>query len=242
MIERLVGHCVLKEAGYAVIDVAGVGYGVEMTESALARLAVSLDRSGSEQVLWIHHHVREDTWRLFGFHTRSERLLFQLLLSVNDVGPKVAMAIMGTLTMRELLAAVQSENPEPLEQVPGIGAKKSRLILLTLKNKLPKLLGISQNAPTVPWEVETASPQGLFAEPTESVSAGASGRSLPSEVEADLRSALANFGYKEREVAPVIRRLQQTPSAGDLAGLIRSALALLTGAAKPGTRSSEELF
>jgi Holliday junction DNA helicase RuvA len=226
MIERLTGTCRLKHGTQLILDVGGVGYGVEMTEGGLAR--VGQDQDAKVEV-WIHTHVKEDQLKLFGFPTHGERLLFKELLDVNDVGPKVAMAIMGTLSIRQLLDAVATDDPASLETVPGIGPKKSKLILLMLKNKLPRLetLGLLGEG-----DVRRAGAAAAPATP------GAAPERLAPELVADLRSALTNFGYKEKELQPLLRRFERAAPAADLAGLIRAALAELTGKLK----AEEELF
>ena len=243
MIERLVGQLVLRDPPLALIEVGGVTYGVEMTEAALRALGASAVRedspTGSEVPLakvtiWTHQWVREDSLRLFGFPTRAERMLFSLLLTVNDVGPKVAMAIMGTLSMAELMAAVTAEDPAPLEEVPGIGAKKSRLILLMLKNRLPKLVILA--SPGVLGADSPASPSlakspAADASPTRDLFARSAASALAPSILTDLKSALANFGYKDKEIQPLLKRYERTPPAQELPALIRMALGELAGAA-----------
>ena len=219
MIERLVGSCAQKTAQGIILDVQGVGYGVEMTEPTLARLQV-----GQALTVWVHTHVREEALRLFGFLTYDERQLFTLLLSVSGVGPKLGIGILSHVDSATLLDAVERDDSELLENVPGIGSRQSKKIILELKPKLPKLSGIALTSPTAP--------QALFG-------ATKSGGIGP-EVLKDLRSALENFGYKEKEYAPVLKRLEKDSKDQDLASLIRSALAELTGAA--AARSQETLF
>lgn len=232
MIERLSGRCVLKQMGAVIVDVSGVGYGVELAERALSQID-----EGQELVLWIHTHVREDQLKLFGFLTHAERVLFQALLGVNDIGPKVAMAVMNTLTINQLLTAVELEDAGPLEEVPGIGKSKSKRILLELKPKLAKLSALGLLAGNHAGPASKNRGPGalsLFAEAS---------RLAPSVV-ADLKSALENFGYKDKELAPLLKRFEREPPAQGLAELIRHALAEINGTLKTegARRSAEELF
>jgi Holliday junction DNA helicase RuvA len=214
MIERLVGECVLKQAGGIVLDVHGVGYGVEMTEPAIARLP-----SGTVTI-WVHTYVREEALRLFGFLTHDERLLFSLLLAVNGVGPRHALGVMGAVDGRQLLAAVDAQDASLLPKVPGVGPDLWKKILLGLKPKLKKHGNLS-----------------LFARapaPSSIDGAGATA-ALPPSLLGDLRSALENFGYKEKELVPVLRKLERDPPTRDLGALIRLGLAALReGAADAG--------
>ena len=234
MIERLVGTCVLKQAGALVLDVAGVGYGVEMTDPALAGI-----QDGQDLTVWVHTHVREDTLRLFGFLTHTERMVFHLLLSISGVGPKVAMAILATVPLAQLIQAVERDDSALLEEVPGIGPRQSKKILLELKPKVDKLAGIglleraeAKAAPAMKAGAATT----LF---------DAVNQPLPKTVVADLRSALENFGYKEKELLALIKRFERQPPARDLASLIRLALVELTGGMVGGPGGSplmEDLF
>ena len=236
MIERLVGTCVLKQAGALVLDVAGVGYGVEMTDPALASI-----QDGQDLTVWIHTHVREDTLRLFGFLTHSERMVFHLLLSISGVGPKVAMAILATVPLAQLIQAVERDDSALLEEVPGIGPRQSKKILLELKPKVDKLAGIGLLERTEAKAAPLANAKGgaatsLF---------DAVNQPLPKTVVADLRSALENFGYKEKELLALIKRFERQPPARDLASLIRLALVDLTGGMVGGPGGSplmEDLF
>ncbi len=219
MIERLVGTCAHKSPLGIVLDIQGVGYGVEMTEPTLARLQL-----GQPLTVWVYTHVREEALRLFGFLTYDERQLFALLLTVSGVGPKLGIGILSQVDSATLLDAVERDDSEVLEAVPGIGARQSKKIILELKPKIPKLTGIALSAPSAL--------QGL--------SGATKGTGISPEVMKDLRSALDNFGYKEKEYAPVVKRLEKDPKEQNLADLIRSALAELTGAA--AARNQETLF
>jgi holliday junction DNA helicase RuvA len=131
MIARLRGRLVGNTPEGLVIDVGGVGYLVAATPSA-ARIA---DR-GEEASLHTYLHVREDTLQLYGFADASERELFMELLSVNGVGPKVALAIVSGSRVAELRRAIALEDTARFQAIPGIGKKTAERIVLELKEKL----------------------------------------------------------------------------------------------------------
>jgi Holliday junction DNA helicase RuvA len=219
VIERLVGTCAHKTPHGIILDVQGVGYGVEMTELAQAKVQV-----GQPLTVWVYTHVREEALRLFGFLSYDERQLFALLLTVSGVGPKLGIGILSHVDSATLLDAVERDDAEILENVPGIGARQSKKIILELKPKVPKLSGIALTAPSAPQTLFGATKAG----------------GISPEVLKDLRSALDNFGYKDKEYAPVLKKLEKEAKDLDLAALIRTALAELTGAA--AARNQETLF
>jgi holliday junction DNA helicase RuvA len=128
MIARLTGRRVAMQDGAAVIDVGGVGYLVHTTPSVL--------RLGEELTVETYLHVREDTMQLYGFATADERDLFVHLLSVNGVGPKVALAIVSGSTPSELRRAIALEDTKKFEAIPGIGKKTAQRVVLELREKL----------------------------------------------------------------------------------------------------------
>ena len=132
MIGRLRGTVVAKHAERVVLDVSGVGYEISVTP----RTIVELPGIGDEAVLHTHLHVREDQMALFGFETEDQRNLFRLLLGVSGVGPKVALAILATLTPEALRVAVVTEDADALTQVPGIGKRSAQKLMLELRPKL----------------------------------------------------------------------------------------------------------
>ena len=132
MIGRLRGTLVEKRPDVVVIDVAGVGYEVAVTTRGLAELPAL----GDEVVVHTHLHVREDQQALYGFPTADERELFRLLIGVSGVGPKVALAMLGTLSEDELRTAVVTEDVAALTAVPGIGKRSAQKLLLELRPRL----------------------------------------------------------------------------------------------------------
>src|SRR6266480_3205891 len=131
MISRLRGEVVARSASGVVIDVGGVGYLVNPTASARRKA-----EPGGEVVLETYLHVREDTLQLFAFAEPAERELFELLLSVQGVGPKVALAIVSGSSPEELRRAIALEDTARFQAIPGIGKKTAQRVVMELKEKL----------------------------------------------------------------------------------------------------------
>jgi len=131
MISRVRG--VLTHRGFesVIIDVQGLGYEVAVTPRTLA----GLPAVGEHVVLHTHLYVREDQLALFGFDSHADKELFSTLLGVSGVGPRVAMAILATLTYEQLRVAVASDDVAALTQVPGIGQRSAQKLLLELQPK-----------------------------------------------------------------------------------------------------------
>ena len=132
MIGRLRGMLASVGADTVLIDVGGVGYDVAVT----SRTFVELPGVGSEVVLHTHLQVREDLMALFGFTSSDERDLFQLLLGVSGVGPKVGLAILATMSGDDLRRVVATDDVAALTAVPGIGKRSAQKLLLELRPKL----------------------------------------------------------------------------------------------------------
>jgi len=130
VIARLRGRVVARQGQALVVDVNGVGYLVSATPS-VARLG------DGEIVLEIHTVVREDALQLYGFASADERELFELLLGVNGVGPKVALAIVSGSTPAELRRAIARDDVKRFQAIPGVGLKTAQRVVLELKEKLP---------------------------------------------------------------------------------------------------------
>jgi holliday junction DNA helicase RuvA len=137
MIARLRGKPVAWDADGLVLDVGGVGYRLAATPSA-ARKA----EAAEEIMLETHLHVREDAMQLYGFANADERRLFELLLAVNGVGPKVALAIVSGYTPGELQRAIVREDAGLFETIPGIGRKTAQRVVLELKEKIAPLAAV----------------------------------------------------------------------------------------------------
>ncbi len=195
MIGLLTGRIVDDDVeGRVVLDVGGVGYEVTVPLGTVGRLG---SRSGPVTI-HVHTHVREDALTLFGFATGTERSVFRLLIDVPNVGPGLAMRVLGALTVPELARAVLNGDVATLVRVKGVGKKTAELLALQLKERLPRAAG----------SVEGDAP---------ATGAGNAAR---------LVGALTNMGYRpaeaERAVAALGDRLDEP-----LSDLLKRALAHL---------------
>ena len=141
MIARLRGRPVAWDAEGLVLDVGGVGYRVHATPSAVRKADAR-----EEVVLETHLHVREDALQLYGFADGGERELFEQLLAVSGVGPKVALAIVSGYSPGELRRAIVREDAALFQTIPGIGKKTAQRVVLELKEKLAPLAAASPGA------------------------------------------------------------------------------------------------
>jgi Holliday junction DNA helicase RuvA len=132
MISRLSGRVVATGEDHLVVMVGGVGFHVQVPTSLLEQI----DGQGKPVELVTHLHVRENDLSLYGFLSQEDLTLFELLLGVSGVGPKVALATLGTLSPQVLRQAVVQEKPKLLSRVPGIGPKTAGAIIFHLRDKL----------------------------------------------------------------------------------------------------------
>jgi Holliday junction DNA helicase RuvA len=129
MISRLRGTVVARTPAGLVMEVGGVGYLVAATPRVTARV-------GEEAIVETHLHVREDALQLYGFASAEERELFELLLGVSGIGPKVALAIVSGSPPAELRRAIARDDLARFEAIPGIGRKTAQRVVMELKDKL----------------------------------------------------------------------------------------------------------
>lgn len=132
MIAHLRGTLISKHPNQAIVEAAGVGYEVSIsipTFSALPAL-------GAEVAMFIHTHVREDALALFGFLRNEEKQLFERLISVSGIGPKLAITVLSGMPLDAMIAAIQGNNVAALTRVPGIGRKTAERMVLELRDKL----------------------------------------------------------------------------------------------------------
>jgi Holliday junction DNA helicase RuvA len=141
MIARLRGNPVARTADGLVLDVGGVGYLVAATTGALRKA-----EGASEVTVETYLHVREDVLQLYGFADAAERELFVQLLSVNGVGPKVALAILSSATPADLRRAIAREDAARFQAIPGIGKKTAERIVLELKERLGTVVDATPRA------------------------------------------------------------------------------------------------
>jgi Holliday junction DNA helicase RuvA len=139
VIAFLTGRVAAKSASYALLEVGGVGFKLAMSTRSLA----SLPAEGDEVTVFTHLHVREEELSLFGFESDEERSLFERLITVSGVGPKVALSVLSALSPGALVRAIAGEDVALLSSVPGIGKKTAQRLIIELKDKLdlPDLAG-----------------------------------------------------------------------------------------------------
>lgn len=136
MIAFLRGRVLEKQPNRVIVDVGGVGYDVAVPLSTF----YGLGEPGAEVSMHVHTHVREDALTLFGFLTPLELAVFERLIVVSGIGPKLALSVLSGIEPRELLAAVQRQDVARLTAIPGVGKKTAERIVLELKDRLPKAL------------------------------------------------------------------------------------------------------
>ncbi len=201
MIGRLVGKIVEDSAdGTVVVDVRGVGYEVTVPLGSVGRMTP--DAEGAVTV-FVHTHVREDALLLYGFASREERAVFEKLIGVSNIGPKIALSILGSLTVGDLANTIARGDTTKLTKVPGVGKKTAERIVLELKDKLL--------APM------TATP--LAAPPPKPAARGQKAELL--------HGALTRMGYRPAEADRAIAALGARVEAEPLADLVREALGVL---------------
>jgi Holliday junction DNA helicase RuvA len=196
VIAQLRGRLVRKDPQEAVVDVAGVGYRVTIPLSTFYRLA----EIGGEVSLLTHTHVREDTLALFGFLTAAEQALFERLIAVSGVGPKLAISILSGIEAPDLVAALKASDVARLTRIPGVGKKTAERLVLELKDKVQGLEAAAQEAPAEPR----------------------------SSAQDDLVSALVHLGYSRPEAERGVERALKDGD-GRFEDLLRRSLRILSG-------------
>ncbi len=198
MIARLTGILVHKSPAYQIIDVQGVGYQVFTSLSTYYQLP----NVGEKVTLRIYTHLREEALKLFGFATEDEQSLFEKLIGVSKVGPKLALTILSGLNVGELVLAVTNHDIDKLCAIPGIGRKTAERLALEMKDKLTD------------FSTDTESSQPTNYKPG---------------IYEDALSALINLGYKKPVAEKALKSIVgQNGNAQDLETLIRESLDALT--------------
>jgi Holliday junction DNA helicase RuvA len=201
MIARISGILIQKSVTHCVVDVHGTGYHIIVPLSTF----YELPKEDQPVVLHVHTHVREDAISLYGFHTREEREVFQMMISVSGIGPKLAVNILSGIAAGELVRAVKEEDLKRLTGIPGVGKKTAERMILELKDKAAKLARDDVTVCTV--AVKTGD-----------------------QVKEDALSALVNLGYKRSAVKDAIDRImRKTPETPSLDQLLKQALRTLAG-------------
>jgi Holliday junction DNA helicase RuvA len=203
MIGRLRGIVEVVGEAYAIIDVNGVGYEVQASSRTLRTLQV-----GEAVSLAIETYVREDAIRLFGFTSEVERAWFRTLQTIQGVGAKVALAVLGTLSPQDLSRAIALSNWAAVEQSPGVGKKLAQRIVAELKDKAPALPAAALGAPA----------SGRKGEPA----------SIESNAAAEAISALINLGYQPAQASQAVAAaIAELGESADTPRLIRRGLKAL---------------
>lgn len=232
MIARLTGKKAAVLPTGIILDVNGVGYFLELPLSTLCQLP-----EGDEPLeLYTHTYVRQDIIKLYGFGSLAEKNAFEILISLNGIGPKVALAILSTLSLKALKLAVRQQSQQAFEAVPGIGKRLAEKILVELKPKLAKLED-SHIGSSVP-----SSTRATGGTANGSAHGGSMGNAaqtpllVDSEEELidyrgqlidDALSALLNLGFKEKQVLPVVTELLDNNPNFKFEQLVRQSLIAL---------------
>lgn len=217
MIGKLTGVIDMRGTDHVLLDVRGVGYIVHVSERTL----MALPGRGEVAALYTELVVREDLMQLFGFLTLLEKEWHRVLTSVQGVGAKASLAILGALGPEGVSRAIALGDAGALRKAPGVGPKLALRIANELKDKAPALMGVVETAAPLP--ARSAVPD-VVAAPV----APASPAPVPgSNAVADAMSALANLGYAPSDAARAVAEAQSADPAAATPALIRAALRLL---------------
>ncbi|MDD4091316.1 MAG: Holliday junction branch migration protein RuvA [Smithellaceae bacterium] len=202
MIALLTGKIAYKGISHVVVDAQGVGYRVFIPLTTF----YALPEADQAITLHIHTSVKEDAIHLFGFYTREERELFQLMISVSGIGPKVALNILSGISSAELLEAISTGNLTKLMAIPGIGRKMAERLILELKEKAMKKIA------------------------ADAIPAADAKQKQAERMREDVLSALMNLGYKAGAARDALekaaRDLKEDPAMDQL---LKKALKILAG-------------
>ena len=212
MIGRLSGRLAYAAADHVMIDVGGVGYVVHVSD----RTRMALPPVGEAVSLWTDLLVREDLLQLMGFTTLVEKEWYRLLTTVQGVGAKSALGIVGTLGPDGVSRAIALGDWASIKAAPGVGPKIAQRVVNELKDKAPGVMAMGATAPAVPAGPAVS---GAVIEPVPMAPPGGA-----SPAQAEAMSALGNLGYAPAEAArAVAEALDEAPGA-DTAALIRASL------------------
>jgi len=179
MIAHLRGRLLAKHPNQAVVEAGGVGYDVTISVPTFS----DLPSAGSEVALHIHTHVREDLIALYGFLRPAEKLLFEKLITVSGIGPKLAITILSGMAADEMVGAIRGNDVARLTRIPGIGKKTAERMVLELRDKLSA--PVAGEAPAVP---------------------------TLSAMEEDVLSALVNLGYQRAQAERALEKVAKDGS------------------------------
>ncbi len=196
MIAYLRGSLLEKHPNQVIVETAGVGYDVTIPISTYT----ALPQPGAEVRLRIHTHVREDTLSLYGFLSTEEKELFEKLIAVSGIGPKLAITVLSGLAVTDLIAAIRNSQVEHLVRIPGVGKKTAERIVLELRDKLATL------APERAAAATGATPEAL------------------TTVEQDVLSALVNLGCQRAVAENAVRKAKTAGADAGFEPLFRRAM------------------
>jgi len=218
MIGRIAGRIDYRAGDHVLIDVRGVGYVVHCSERTLA----ALPDVGGMAALYTDLLVREDLLQLFGFPTLAEKEWHRLLMSVQGVGAKAALAILGALGPDGVSRAIAIGDWSAITAARGVGAKTAQRVVNELKDKAPAVMAMGTAPPPVPDAGEAIEVPDA-AVPAPAPAAAQAGGSA----QAEALSALGNLGYGPGEAAGAVAQAAGEDGQADTAALIRAALRLL---------------
>ena len=201
MIAHLRGTLLEKHPNQAVVDAQGVGYDVTIPISTFS----TLPDVGQPVALRIHTHVREDAIALFGFAKPEEKALFEKLIGVSGIGPKLAITVLSGLAASDLVQSIRSGAIEKLVRVPGIGKKTAERMVLELRDKLEGVM-LAEKSGSAP----AAAPSG--------------GGAALDDMERDALSALINLGANRAQAEPAVRKARAANKECDFETLFRKAM------------------
>lgn len=197
MIAFLRGRLFEKHPTRVIVDVSGVGYDVAVPLSTF----YTLGEPGAEVTLRVHTHVREDQLALYGFGSPLELAVFERLIGVSGIGPRLALAVLSGLEPRELVAAIERADIARLTSIPGVGKKTAERIAMELRDRLPgNLAGEAGEAPVSTRDAERD----------------------------DLASALGNLGYDRRAIDKALDAVLEEGSGAPFEQSLRAALKALS--------------
>jgi Holliday junction DNA helicase RuvA len=206
LIASLRGTLAEKDGGQCVVETGGVGYRVNVS----SHTARALPERGEPVFLHTHQVVREDALQLYGFADLEERNLFEMLITVSGVGPKVALAVLSGLRPAALARAIREENLPQLVGIPGVGRKTAERLVVELRDRLE-----------VAVAAQTGSPDP----------GGRTGPLPRPEQFDDAVAALVRLGYSQAQAQDAVRKVAATEESASLEVLVRQALARLSRAA-----------
>lgn len=195
MIAHLRGKLLAKHPNQAIVETGGVGYDVAISVPTFS----DLPGIGSEVTLHVHTHVREDQIALYGFLRPAEKRLFEKLITVSGIGPKLAITILSGMAADEMVKAIRGNDIARLTRIPGIGKKTAERMVLELRDKLPAE-GVAESALTPSM----------------------------SPIEEDVLSALVNLGYQRSAAERALASLERNGKPSSFEGMFRQTLGVLS--------------